>query len=197
MKKKKRRILLLGLLLSLAIFIVGCGENQSANETKTTNDVQSQEEDYGELKSFETKTLTGETFTEKDFAKKDVTAINCWSVSCGPCVEEMPELAKFSEKLPENIRLITLCLDSEEEIPEAKSILKEAGFTGTTILMGNGDMEKLNSHILYTPTTIFVDGEGNIIGNAVIGGQENLADTMTAAINSALKAIGKDEITVK
>jgi hypothetical protein len=38
-----------------------------------------------------------------------------------------------------------------------------------------------------------VDAEGNLVGNAIIGGQEDLSSAFLTAINAALKASGKAE----
>ena len=54
----------------------------------------------------------------------------------------------------------------------------------------------LRSPQQYTPTTVLVDSEGNTVGEAIIGGKENLAEFYTACINSALTDMGKDEISI-
>lgn len=64
-----------------------------------------------------------------------------------------------------------------------------------TLVSGDGGLAEVVGGIMYTPTTIVVDAEGYIVGDAVIGGQEHLAEVYTAAINEALKASGKAEIT--
>ena len=47
----------------------------------------------GSLASFTAGTLDGETFTQADLQEKDVTIINFWSLTCRPCIAEMPDLA--------------------------------------------------------------------------------------------------------
>ena len=49
---------------------------------------------------------------------------------------------------------------------------------------------------MYTPTTLFADSQGNLVGDAVIGVQKDLSGTYTAAVNRVLAASGKDEISV-
>ena len=65
------------------------------------------------LNGFTARTLDGGSFTEADLAGADVTVINIWSTTCGPCIREMPEIAEFASGLPENIRVMTWCLDAE------------------------------------------------------------------------------------
>ena len=50
---------------------------------------------------------------------------------------------------------------------------------------------------MYTPTTIFADAGGSLIGDAVIGGQEDLSGTFLAAVNKVLVESGKAEISLE
>lgn len=96
---------------------------------------------FSDLKAFTAKTLDGGTFTQEDIAAKDVTVINFWSLLCGYCVDELPDIVKYSETLPDNVQVITVCLglDGETDVEAAKSTLKDAGFTGVTLTEGDGD----------------------------------------------------------
>ena len=55
----------------------------------------------------------------------------------------------------------------------------------------------VDGNIQYTPTTVFVDSEGNFVGDAIVGGQEDLSGTFLTAVNAALKASGKAEISLE
>ena len=100
---------------------------------------------YPALESFEAKTLDGKTFTADDLAKADVTLINFWATYCGYCVDEMPEIAKWAKTLPNNVQVITVCVDYGTDPAAAKQILDEAGFAGTTLVSGTGDIGELAS----------------------------------------------------
>ena len=157
---------------------------------------------FSNLKSFQADTIDGGTFSQDDIAKKDVTVINFWSMMCGYCIDELPEIAKYADTLPDNVQVITVCLDLEgdEEIKAAQDTLKTAGFKGTTLIKGDGDFKTVCEEIQYTPTTIFVDKEGNTIGNAITAAidsemdSEKLADIYTGCVNEVLKSMGKPEI---
>lgn len=75
-----------------------------------------------------------------------------------------------------------------------RAFLSEAGYEGVTLLSGDGDFKGLCDNIQYTPTTVLVDAEGNLMGDAIIGGQEDLSGTFLTAVNAALKSSGKAEI---
>ena len=191
MRKKIGFLIMLGLIMVNSILLTGCNDTEKKRQS---SDIA---EENNILKSFSATTLNGEAFTEDNLADKDVTIINFWSLTCGPCIAEMPDLAEFEKTLPENIQLITVCLDGEynNNLENVKSIMEISGFEGTTLTSGQGDYQTLCSQIQYTPTTIFVDSQGNQLGEAIIGKQDNLSKNYTNEINSFLKDMGKAEIS--
>ena len=81
----------------------------------------------GKLTTFSAETLDGKMFTQDDIAAKDLTVLNFWTTQCGPCIEEMPDLAKFEKSLPDNVTFATVCLLSDGQEEEIRDILKKAG----------------------------------------------------------------------
>ncbi len=142
--------------------------------------------------SFTAVTLDGGEYTSDDFSEADVTVINIWSTTCGPCIREMPEIAEYAKTLPDNVKLITWCLDGAYDSEYTKELLSSLGYEGITLIGGDGDLEKMYFDIMYTPTTLFVDSDGNIVGEALIGSPEKLAETYTELINKTLKDLGKE-----
>ncbi len=151
----------------------------------------------GSLKSFSAATLDGDSFTQDDIAANDLTVINFWALTCGPCIVEMPDLAEFSNALPDNVQVVTVCLDAMGNEDVARSVLDEAGFAGATLVSGDGDLAALVENLMYTPTTVFANSEGSLVGDAIIGGQADLSGTYLAAVNAALKAEGKAEVSLE
>ena len=202
MKCKNIIVLALSTMLAFSM-LAGCAAKSGAPAqvvSAAATDSQSQSaaasSSLGNLKKFKAETLAGDSFTQENFAEKDVTVINFWSLECGPCVDELPSIAKFAKTLPDNVQLITVNLDGDDEATKnaVKEELKEAGFDGTTLVGGDGDLKTLVSKIQYTPTTILVDKDGNTLGEGIIGSPDDLAKAYTDVINSALKAIGKAEL---
>lgn len=142
-------------------------------------------------KSFTATTLEGAEISESEFARADVTVINIWGTTCPPCIAEMPELAEFRASLPENVALMTWCLDGGFYPDQAQAILNDAGFDGLTIISAEGDLASLGSSIMFTPTTVFVDSEGNIMGDVIIGAG-NVTEKYTEKINNCLLSLGKE-----
>lgn len=151
----------------------------------------------GSLASFTAGTLDGETFTQDDIQAKDVTVINFWALTCPPCIMELPDLAEFSKALPDHVQVITVCLDGSGNEETTAAILEEAGFDGVTLISGSGDLAALCGNLMYTPTTVLADSEGNLVGEAIIGSPRDLTGTYLAAVNAALTTGGKAEISLE
>ena len=147
------------------------------------------------LRSFTAATLDGGSFTAEDIGAKDVTVLNFWALSCGPCIAEMPDLAAFAAALPDNVGVATVCLDGYGNQELAMDVLEDTGLAETTMISGDGDLAELCSALVYTPTTVFLDGEGTL-ADVIVGGQEDLSGTFLAAVNKVLAASGKAEISL-
>ena len=146
----------------------------------------------GNVGSFSTEDLNGNSVTESVFSDYDITMVNIWATWCGFCVEEMPELQELYDQLPENVNLISICTDGDEEGELAKKIL-ETKNVKFPALIANEEMNKsFVEKFPSLPTTIFVDKNGNIVGNSIAGvpgRNEEIVPAYLEAINSALKAV--------
>lgn len=151
---------------------------------------------FGQLKSFSAETLAGGVFTEKNLEVKDATMINFWSITCGPCIDEMPEITKFEKALPDNVQLVTVYLDGRDYKDDAASFLDSLGFEGTTLISGTDDLLDVVRNIQFTPTTLVADSAGNLRGDAIIGAPQDLFRVYQDAVNAVLREDGKEEISV-
>ena len=207
---------LLALLLTLGLLLTACADqsNQpgqpddqsapaadSAGNTDSTDSAVDSDSSGGEageepgLRSFSAATLDGGSFSPEDIAAKDVTVINFWALSCAPCIAEMPDLAAFAAALPENVGVATVCLDGYGDQETALEVLEGTDLVSSTVISGNGDLASLCSALIYTPTTVLVDGEGTLM-EVIVGGQADLSGTYLAAVNKVLAASGKAEISL-
>ena len=123
----------------------------------------------GPFGSFSAQTLDGRTVTQDIFKDYKVTMINLWATWCGPCVREMPELAKLhKEMLPEGTNMISVCLNASDDTDAAKEIVDTVSASFTTIIP-NATLLKTLNRISAIPTTLFVDSEGKEIGKRITG----------------------------
>ena len=125
----------------------------------------------GEVISFETTDLEGNPVSGKDiFAGHKVTMINLWATWCGPCKQELPELAQMAEEFAaQDCQIIGICHDSAEEgkTEEAKAILEEAGVDYLN-LAAPEDVDDIFKNTAF-PTSYFVDSEGKLLVDPIEG----------------------------
>jgi len=126
-----------------------------------------------QMPAFTAKDLNGNTVTNDIFAQKELTVINIWGTFCGPCIGEMPELGQWAGEMPDNVQLIGLVTDISGEndtahVDLAKQILEKAGADFVNLIPGE-DFQSILGWVTGVPTTLFVDSQGNLVGEPIIG----------------------------
>ena len=149
------------------------GSSSSASSAKEGSTASAgTEEGTEKFPAFETTDTKGNKVTEKIFADKDITMVNVWGTFCGPCINEMPELQKIYESLPENANLIGVIADVPEGMKDgvdnANYIEKQTGVKYTNLTLSDS-LGSFARRFYAVPSTIFVDKNGNIIGELVMG----------------------------
>ncbi len=130
-----------------------------------------------------------EEFTQENFADYDVTMMNLWATWCGPCVQEMPDLAEFAASVPDNVQVVTVCVDYPDP-DEIGSVLDYAGYEGITLYELHGDLAAMNNAVTSIPTTLFFDSKGRAVGRGVIGGVQDFKEFYTERIDEILTGMG-------
>ena len=164
-------------------------ETKQAAETKQKDTIAEQEKNSEAQKkkklSFETVDIFGNPVSSEDlFGEHQVTMLNIWTSWCGPCLRELPELEALNQEFAEkDCAIVGLLYDGVDEaaIQEAKEILNETGVTYTVILPWEGITDVFA--IQAVPTSIFVDQEGNVVGDPVVGA---LIESYNAGVDAAL-----------
>ena len=119
---------------------------------------------------FDTTDLDGNPVTSDIIAQADLTVINVWGTFCGPCIGEMPALAAWDKELPDNVQIIGIISDVYVggDTAAARNILSNTGVTFMNLLC-NDSLIPLLSQSQYVPTTYFVDRDGNMVAEPIIG----------------------------
>ena len=167
-------------------------ETKQAAETKQKDTIAEQEKNSEAQKkkklSFETVDIFGNPVSSEDlFGEHQVTMLNIWTSWCGPCLRELPELEALNQEFAEkDCAIVGLLYDGVDDaaIQEAQEILEETGVTYTVIL----PLEVISDvfAIQAVPTSFFVDQEGTIVGEPVVGALiENYKTGVDAALGSA------------
>ena len=147
--------------------------------------------------AFEGEDLDGNPVTSDLFKENSVTVINFWFSGCAPCVAELGELNELNETLKLRggavIGVNTDTLGGNEKmIAEAKDLLMAKGAEYQNIrFVADSEAGQLAGGIMAFPTTIVVDRNGHIVGEAILGGINN--DAQMKALQALIdETLAKD-----
>ena len=127
----------------------------------------------GTALTFETIDLDGNPVNSKTlFSQNKVTMINIWATTCGPCINEMPELEEMNKEFQQKGGAIVGLVDdvwvsNMKYLDEAKEIIEDTGVTFANLCAWEGYWDVLSS--VGTPTTYFVNSKGEILGEPILG----------------------------
>lgn len=182
MKRKSNHFQRYAALCAALLLMTGCAgvpaDSGSTEKTLSSPAAESAEnretqEDSNLFPSFTATDLDGSTVTESIFSEKDLTVLNIWGTFCGPCIGEMPELGEWAKEMPDNVQMLGLIIDinGEEDTEHrdlAVDITQKAGADFTN-LIANADFAPILKDVVGVPTTLFIDGDGNIVGDPIVG----------------------------
>lgn len=178
--------------LILILTLAGCAGNgavtpektQTPEETQATEDTPAESPDatepeadplFGDFKAQDTE---GNEVTNDIFAGCDVTMVNIWATFCGPCVNEMPELAELNEEYGDrSFQIVGIVVDAadqtgdvdEDTLADALDIIQSTGANYTHIVPSAAMFGAYLKNVSSVPTTVFVNSKGEIIGTAYVG----------------------------
>lgn len=184
------------ILFALALTLFACGKKSNPAETnkveekdKTTATAIELEQMPIDNFNFQTMDIIdGNVIKSEEFYKeKSLTLVNVWGTFCGPCKEEMPDLAKLYEDYKDKVNFLGVVVDTnvsmDTNVEEAQQIIKDSGVNYKNI-MPNPTTEDTLVNITAMPTTFFVNSEGKVLGGFV--GKAN-KDSLAATIDKLLE----------
>lgn len=149
------------------------------DDSMADKDMMMEDDSAVKFPAFEGKDLDGNPVTSELFKNNAVTVVNFWFSTCAPCIAELSELDELDQMLQKKggavigINADTIGGD-ESMIMEAKSILEKKGAKYQNIYFpADSEAGKLTYSITAFPTTMVVDRNGNIVGEAILGGINN------------------------
>ena len=146
--------------------------------------------------TFETTDIDGNAYTEKVFSDYDLTLVNAFTTWCSPCVNEMPELEKLYEEMKEQgVGVVGMVLDTvgddgsvnDETVKKAQVLKEKTGVTYPLLIPDSGFLNGRIQGLQSFPESFFVDKEGNIVGDPIMG--SNDFDGWKEAVENQLAAL--------
>lgn len=166
--KKKTSVFII---VALCLVLCACS-SEKEEQTESSKALSAFSSFPENIPEFSTMNLEGEEVTKDIFSNADITVVNIWATYCNPCVDELSELAEWEKSMPDNVQLVGLMMDvtSEEcgEYETAKQIVNMTGVKYPNLILTK-DFEELVGGVVGVPTTIFVDKDGNIIDEPIVG----------------------------
>lgn len=175
----------------------GCGKKPSDGDMSVPadNGKPVEKNDLMKFPAFEGKDLDGNRVTSSElFSGRAVTVVNFWFTTCGPCVGELADLEALNSRLAEKngavVGINSFTLDGDKSaISEAKDVLAKKGASYKNIWFDSkSEAGKFTSGLYSYPTTYVVDGNGNIVGEPIIGAitGKKQAETLNKLIDLAI-----------
>ena len=89
-----------------------------------------------------------------------VVLINFWATWCGPCRQEMPQLARLHEKY-RSAGLVVLGVSVDDDVRHASEVAQRLGL-GFAVLQDSDKAVSRRYDLATMPTTVLVDRDGRV-----------------------------------
>ncbi|MGL5415535.1 MAG: TlpA disulfide reductase family protein [Clostridium sp.] len=123
---------------------------------------------------FSSKTIFNENIDSSIFLERKITMVNIWATYCPSCVEELISLQEIYDEFKEqNIGVLGIVSDlkmesyKEKDLKKAIKFIEEKNIKYPNIFADNTFVEYARGKLFVTPTTVFVDSKGDVIGEVL------------------------------
>lgn len=164
----RKRFLCGMLVLSLLVLFSACGSEPEPISAERGEPI------FG---SFAASDLNGNIVSEKIFEGHALTMVNIWATYCGPCIQEMPGLARIDDEMGKDVQVLGIVIDAVDRngtlIPakqqQALSVVQTTGADYAHLLPSKAMNSAFLDEVQFVPTTVFVDENGCQIGTSYAG----------------------------
>ncbi len=140
--------------------------------------------------SFEARTLDGKTVRFPEDFKGRLVMLDFWATWCGPCVHELPGLAKVYEEFASHgFSVLGVSLDHDDDVGELPMFLKSNRMSWPQVCDGTGwqgEITKLYG-VRGIPSCWLIDGD---TGRIVASGFDLRGGALRGTVEKALGSLG-------
>ncbi len=167
-----KKIWILLIILIIAISFSACSSGNKEIAGKTTKETQENGKNGAEkifrIPDFNSVDLNGNEVSNDFFASNNLTLINVWTTTCPSCLGEIETLQEIEEMyINKGVRVLGVLADGEVEKGKAYISQKDAEYIN--ILPTESLITGFLDGIMYVPTALFVDNNGAMIGEIMVG----------------------------
>jgi thiol-disulfide isomerase/thioredoxin len=191
---KKAIIIFLAMTLWL-LALGGCGktaqpegtqtsEPQENEETSTPVESSEPQDGAGIFSSFTAEDLEGNVVDQSVFEDHTLTMVNIWATFCSPCLKEMPDLGELhQEYADQGFQVLGIVIDvlnqdgsvNSDQLETAQLAVEETGANYIHLLPSEDLIMAKLQYVTGVPETIFVDAQGNQVGESYMGSRSKEA----------------------
>lgn len=175
----KKALAILMAVISVMFIFASCGDKSEKPEVPEGHEVTDDNTKFQTgreiFKDIESTDLEGNEIDDSIFKGKKLTMVNIWGTFCSPCIGEMPDLQTISEEYADKgfqiIGMVCDVLDKGdvETIGLAKDIVKDTGVKYVNVIPSPSLKAAILDSIISVPATIFLDENGQQIGQNYVG----------------------------
>ncbi len=152
--------------LFILFFVAGCGGSVQQEQPNSQPGTGAQT-----LPGFQARDLEGNPVDNRVFNGYELTMINIWATTCGPCIDEMPDIERLHKELQDQgVQVIGLVADLQ--LAAAREITAAQGVSYLNLLPDQSLLDNLVSNFDFVPVTVFVDEQGCLLDTVVSGARD-------------------------
>lgn len=159
------------------------------------------EEPVYSLGQFHTTDLDGNEHTSQSVFSGEykLTLVNVWATYCQPCLAEMPYLGELAEEYAgKGVQIIGIPIDifdsagniDADQVELAKRYAQSTGAEYLHLIPDSEMQRNLLREVYYVPNSWFMDSEGKVVGEALVGSYSK--EDWAAQIEAHLALIEQD-----
>lgn len=162
MKKFLQLVLIAAVILVVYEMCFGGGKTSKSSVTPT-----------GEKLYFSTTDINGNSVSMDTYRDAKIVMLNFWEPWCGPCVGEMSAISKLYEKYKSDGFVVLGAYSTAGQDDSVRNVIAQCQVT-YPIIRTTDSMVSLMTE--YVPTTVFLDGFGNVLTEEPLIGARSDAD---------------------